>query len=37
MNEEIHNAHIRKLQEQKTIPDWIKGLKRIYDIYIEIE
>lgn len=30
------NSQMKKLQEKKTIPDWIKGLKRIYDIYFEI-
>ena len=35
MNEELYSK-MKKLQEKKITPDWIIGLKRIYDIYFEI-
>lgn len=31
------STYMKKLSENKIIPDWIRGLKRIYDIYFEIQ
>jgi hypothetical protein len=34
-NEELYSK-MKKLLVKKITPDWIIGLKRIYDIYFEI-